>query len=381
MKKTQVMENYYESIGLLQYIKSGEIIVDDDGVIDWDRTSSSGNVSDALMNKMPKELNWSLIMEHQDVREDTINRFSYLISFDIISRYRRLPLSYIVTHKNSLNWKHISNLNIMMNPEFIKTYADKIDWSARNVYNFITLADITDDILQYIIKSKDAQIAFFKSELCTVEFLEEHWGLFNKNVVCRYGPRAIELYDKHRDELIFTLIALRTDMPIDWYHDHIHDINFHHVMRNRRLTDDEFKMVLDFLCVDLEIINSLIRFQSRYRDDDLLKEMIQYMNGENWKMAIMNIQFDEDFICHLIAHQIIDFDTHIDTIIMYQRLSEKFLHTFRNELNWSRVCTYQPMSEKFVLKHAKYMDWDALFDANPAYSPKVYKKANRPYPW
>lgn len=44
----------------------------------------------------------------------------------------------------------------------------------------------------------------------------------------------------------------------------------------------------------------------------------------------------------------------------YQLLSETFMDTFKEHLDWGRVCAWQKMSPEFIQNHIKYMDVSSL---------------------
>jgi hypothetical protein len=57
-------------------------------------------------------------------------------------------------------------------------------------------------------------------------------------------------------------------------------------------------------------------------------------------------------------------------LILMQKLSEKFMHDYKDVLPWSMLCVHQEMSLEFINKHKNYIDFSFL----PFYQKNISKE-------
>ena len=65
-----------------------------------------------------------------------------------------------------------------------------------------------------------------------------------------------------------------------------------------------------------------------------------------------------------IEKYIEDNDLFNNTIYVYQRLSESFIHKHRDRLDWSTICACQNLSEDFIINHSDYVNFYKIVHHN-----------------
>lgn len=371
MTKQQVNKMYYESIGLLPFITSKEVIINDDYVVDWDATSKSGRVSEELINKFSNKLNWHLLCECQKLSEEILSKYAYLIDYDTLSSYKYLSTEFIKNHVDTLNWELISRFNCRLTDDLVNRFADRIIWGYRTVMAVIT-EQTAEMHIDKIIASPNGEQMLYTITRVSPKFIEKYWDKLDHKIACMYGDITNEFIDTHADSVDVGVLLQRKKIYALWLIDHREHIDLVYLLRSTHLPDEFFinspdwimqtPAALYHMCVDQHLSESII---------DL------YAHVLNWGLILANQELSEEFI---LKHMCVDFsfDEQIDTILEAQKLSEEFLHIFRQRIDWSLVCQYQThISESFILKHKKYIDWEALYNADRQFTPKIWKIMTR----
>ena len=191
MKKEQMTQLYYESIGLTPFIRSGEVKLSDDGIIDWDLTSSSGNASESLIFKFPENINWNLLVTKTPLSDDALTKCMYKIDVKQMSTYPQLSLSFIAAHTQTVDWISVSRYNVLLTQDFIDRFSDYIDWGNVNVISKIDM-DMVNKYVDKLISSTDTQKIMFQYIYIPENWIEDHWDVLDHTVVCRYGKLSLD---------------------------------------------------------------------------------------------------------------------------------------------------------------------------------------------
>lgn len=102
----------------------------------------------------------------------------------------------------------------------------------------------------------------------------------------------------------------------------------------------------------------VMRFD-RYLDWDLLSKHYSfsldllriYQHRVNWSVLLRNNVYDESFLREVAPN----FNAECWSIVSEtQTLSESFLHTFADKVDWENVVLYQRVTFKFLVDHCKY---------------------------
>lgn len=86
--------------------------------------------------------------------------------------------------------------------------------------------------------------------------------------------------------------------------------------------------------------------------EDFLKNFKKETHVKSWSLVVQNFKIHEDLLEEFIE------DVPLDILVEEQVLTEKFLRTFRDLLNWKKVSRYQIISEEFAEEFAESVDWN-----------------------
>jgi len=90
--------------------------------------------------------------------------------------------------------------------------------------------------------------------------------------------------------------------------------------------------------------------------------MSTFSDKLNWDTIIFSQKLSDEFICKF------SYKMRLGNLVLYQKLSEKFLEDHLNEIKnkgiwstgWSSICQYQKLSESFIEKHCNCVNWEKI---------------------
>lgn len=85
--------------------------------------------------------------------------------------------------------------------------------------------------------------------------------------------------------------------------------------------------------------------------ESFMREWFDYIT--DWKNFFTWFKMSEEFIRECPIKE-------WNYISKYQKLSEKFIEEFRNEVDWDNISQHQILSKTFCYKHAKEVNWASI---------------------
>lgn len=374
MKRQRIYQLYYDTHELTPFIDSGEAIVDFEGKIDWEETSSSGHVSEELMRKFPEFLDWKLILENQKVSDEMIDKNAFRVNFDTISKYKFLSLDFIKAHANSVDWVLISKYNVFLTDEFIRRFADRIDWDNKNIMTKVSIETINENI-DNILNNGFASMLMVQHANVPLSFIEKYWDRLDIDHVCQNYDLPIEFINSHIDSVSISTLYNAKRVDNDWIIDNAERIDLYDLLEFSEL-DEEF---IEKLLPKIIALPEGLEYLSEYQE--LSEEFISNYRVLPWKTLIENQNLSITFLLDMFEYWI-DIPNILNTIIECQDVNKTFLHTFADDIDWDIVCkNYIFDDERFILHHKKYISTngyrDLIDNANAAsieYSERFYSK-------
>lgn len=372
MTKQDVNRIYYDTTGDLKYIENGQLIVNDDFVIDWDMSSRNTMLTPATIKKYKSQLNWSEMCRLQIIPIELLETYIDYIDFKWISQYTELPLDFITRHMHDVDWEQISRWNKMLTIEFVKNHSDMIKWNhlfynrnVRKLVNNELISKYIEEICTPFQFSVRHPILTYRilAEFVDEKFIDEHWDIVNKSAVCETFKLSTDFIKSHIDTVVGESLCIGGNVSLQWFEDFD---NIDTIKSWGRL----FKQVdvpLSFISKHFDKINKTELVACRRLPEDFL---YAHQDELPWHVVCKCQPISTMFIVKtmdLCAE-------HWDTICMFQKLDESFIHVMRHELNWSIITEYQYLSEKFITKHRHYIDWDILVKQNRKWSDRFMRR-------
>jgi hypothetical protein len=124
-------------------------------------------------------VNWNLIQEFQNLKEDLVNKYEKYLDWDLISENQFMDLKFLLVNKSKISWALIPiniHLQPIINQSFLKLFGDTNIWDG---------------------------IGWLDSEIITVDVLINEFGpyLTYKAIKTIYKAKADELTQEQRDKL------------------------------------------------------------------------------------------------------------------------------------------------------------------------------------
>lgn len=101
-----------------------------------------------------------------------------------------------------------------------------------------------------------------------------------------------------------------------------------------------------------------IRIIYKFVSESFIREYQDYIT--NWEKFWTYFKASEQFIkeCpHKCWYE----------ISKYQKLSERFIHEYRDQVDWDRISEFQKLSKEFCYEHRKQVNWDIIIYYQDSY--------------
>ena len=318
--------------------------------VDVDFINQKLNVNYTSIDEVSKR-SWSILATKCELSEEFIEKYIEQLGILDIIINQKLSENFLLKYQDQLPWEVVA-MKQTVSVNFFKEHYELMPWM-----RYIEHHDLSNEFIEVILKSGKFNNTILTSQKVSPELLDKYAPNFDKYnwwTISEKQDLSYEQIDKYADKLDWRVVAhsqtLNGDL-IRKYKDKLQDV-WDRICCYQNLSDDIIEEFIDKIDFRLLIGNKTI-----------LSEYIieKYSNKINKNTLFWKQYFSEDFLCKHTDWWLYD-SADCYAVTSHQKLSENFLRTYKDNLNWSSVTKYQTMSEDFIKEMRDYVDWDLVLD-------------------
>lgn len=265
--------------------------------------------------------------------EEFIKEFADKINWSYLTKYQSFEHDELCKYANRIDWKVASQYQILPEP-IISAHRYEVDWDAISTCQTLNCAFI-DMMNEYV-----------------------NWNRVSKSQKLNY-----DLLIKYIDKINWTMASFyqNSSIPIEFIREHPEYIEWSSF--SSRLTENDMLIVEEFvdyinwdnihfaLGIEFVVLNeSYMNWDNVSRYETFTDQFIAAYDYEiNWEIASEYQTLSEDVIRE--HEDRVDWEK----ISIHQTLSEPFIHEYKDSVSWVHIAFNQSLSKEFIDDHIEYL--------------------------
>ena len=333
---------YYDCTPIMAYHEYETIIGIFEKYCDWDVVSSHP-LPNEFIKKYHDRINWEKLLQARPFTESELHTYRKYVPIDvwgrILPRYQHLSEEFIYNDRYILDWVAVSQYQ-KLSPTFIRKMKDYVDWTFVSRYQ-----TLTHDILEEFA-DRVAWLYISMYQKLHEHFIEKFADKVNWMAICEYQDISEEFISEHADRINWKTISTHRELSDEFIINNLDKLYLAQVVRKNTLSGETMEAILAHPRCDEETIDAIVITQqptSEFIEQSIIPRFTETYDAWAWISAFPSLT--EDFI-----------DTYADKldwekISRCQKLSEKFIEDHIDLVHWDEIVKHQVLSPEFIIAH------------------------------
>lgn len=323
--------------------------------IDWLTISRCRNLSEKFIAQFADKLYWKEVCQHATLSEKFIEKWKDKIDWAIVSYEQKLSEAFIDRYKYYVDWTNIS-IYQQLSEDFIRKHLKYVNWSEIHYQKSIDESFIREFIDEIYLGG-----ASYRNRIFSKDFVREY-------------------FNTHREDAFITEMFSNDNIGEDIIKQFLHLINVQEIVNRRNCSEQFLRDYEEFIgwqnIIQLQSISEeyMMQLYDKIQTEEQRKRfwvflpifqclspqfILKYRKNLKMSDVFSRQELSEDFIKKYNKKYRLSVKLW-KTISINQKLSEGFMHDFRNKLDWIEISKYQVLSEKFIQEHKDYIHFNLL---------------------